>query len=403
VLPGQSASLRAEVAAAAEGTTILLHPGNYDMSLGDSNSRLVFDTDGVTLRSLTGDRDGVVLDGAYQTNELISIYASNVTIADLTLRRAFDHPVHINGTAGQPISGVLLHNLKIVDPGQQAIKINAIADGYADYGVIRCSHIELTDTGRPQIRDNCYTGGIDAHAARGWQIVRNRIEGFWCATGLSEHGVHFWRASRDTLVEQNIIMDCARGVGFGLGTQGGSRVYPDDPYPDVTDKGHIDGLIRNNFIAVADASLQGSSSGFDVGIGLEQAHGVQVLHNSVASSQQPSSSSIEWRFAGTAAAVVNNLVSHNLKERDGGQATLGGNLTGAPSSWFEDIGSGDLHLSGSAIGPVDAGLYLTVGLADLDFDSEIRSDAPDVGADEYGPLFSDGFETGDVSMWTGSP
>ena len=100
VLPSQSASLRAVVAAAAEGTTILLHPGAYDMSLGDSNSRLVFDTNGVTLRSLNGDRDSVILDGAYQTNELISIYASNVTIADLTLRRAYDHPVHINGTAG---------------------------------------------------------------------------------------------------------------------------------------------------------------------------------------------------------------------------------------------------------------------------------------------------------------
>ncbi len=403
VVPSQSSSLRTIVGAALEGTTILLHPGYYDMSLGDSSSRLVFDVNGVTLRSLTGDRESVTLDGAYQTNELISIYASNITIADLTLKRAYDHPVHINGTAGNPISGVLLHNLRIVDPGQQAVKINAVGDGYADGGIIRCSHIELTDLGRLQVRDNCYTGGIDAHAARGWEVARNRIEGFWCPAGLSEHGVHFWRASRDTLVEQNVIVDCARGVGFGLGTQGGSRVYADDPYPNVANKGHIDGLIRNNFIAVSDARLQSSSSGFDVGIGLEQATGARVLHNSVASSQQPSSSSIEWRFTGTIAEVANNLVSHNLKQRDGGQATLDGNLNGAPSIWFEDLVSGDLHLSASAIGPVDSGSYLSAGLADLDFDGEIRSGIPDVGADEYGPLFIDGFETGDVSMWTSSP
>ena len=242
VFPNQAGSLRSIVAGAGSGTTVVLHPGNYDMSAGDSTSRLVFATPSVTLRSVTGDRDSVVLDGAYQTNELISIYASDVTIADLTVARAYDHPVHINGTAGNPISGVKLHNLHVIDPGQQAIKINAVADGYADYGVIECSHIELTSTGRGQIRDNCYTGGIDAHAARGWVIKRNRIEGFWCPVGLSEHGVHFWRGARDTVVEQNVIVDCARGVGFGLGTSGGTRVYVDDPYPSVPEKGHIDGI-----------------------------------------------------------------------------------------------------------------------------------------------------------------
>ncbi|MEJ2084442.1 MAG: hypothetical protein P8Y44_02025, partial [Acidobacteriota bacterium] len=166
----QSGSLRGIVASAATGTTILLHPGVYDMSLGDASSRLVFDTPGVTLRSFDGDRESVVLDGAYQTNELVSIHASDVTIASLTIRRAYDHPVHVSGRSGSPISGVLLHDLEITDPGQQAIKINAIDDGYADNGVVECSHIELTPQGRSQIRDNCYTGGIDAHAAQGWWV-----------------------------------------------------------------------------------------------------------------------------------------------------------------------------------------------------------------------------------------
>jgi hypothetical protein len=400
VRPDQASSLRGIVDAAEAGTTILLHPGTYEMSLGDATSRLVFDTPGVTLRSFSGDRASVVLDGAYQTNELVSIYASNVTIANLTLKRAFDHPIHINGTSGNPISGVVLHNLRIVDPGQQAVKINAVADGYADDGVIECSHIELTQVGRTQIRDNCYTGGIDAHAARGWRVQRNRIEGFWCPSGLSEHGVHFWRASRDTLVEQNVIVDCARGVGFGLGTQGGSRVYPDDPYPNVSDKGHIDGMIRNNFIAAADASLQASSSGFDVGIGLEQAHGVRVLHNTVASSQQPSSSSIEWRFSGTNAQVGNNLVSHNLKERDGAQASLSGNVLDAPLGWFESVVQGDLHLVDGASGAVDVASDLAPGLVDFDIDDEIRGSLRDAGADEYGLLFADGFETAGPYAWS---
>lgn len=399
VVPAQSDSLRQIVADAAAGSVIALHPGTYDMDLGDASSRLVFDTPGVTLTSYDGDRDSVVLDGHYQTNELISIHASDVSIIAVTLQRAYDHPIHVSGTAGHPITGVVLRDLRIVDPGQQAIKINAVGDGYADDGLVECSHIELTPVGRAQVRDNCYTGGVDAHAARGWVVRGNRIEGFWCAGGLSEHAVHFWRASRDTLVEQNVIVDCARGVGFGLGDQGGSRFYPDDPYPEIANKGHVDGIIRNNFIATADAGLQSSGSGFDVGVGLEQAHGARVFHNSIASSQPPRSSSIEWRFTATSAAVVNNLVTHNLKQRDGGQASLAGNLTDAPSHWFASVALGDLHLASDTAAAIDAGAGIAPGLADRDVDDEIRFGPRDVGADERGPIFSDGFESGDTTGW----
>jgi hypothetical protein len=60
-------------------------------------------------------------------NELISS-ASNVVIADLTLREAYDHPIHVSGNPA-PITGTLLHNLRLVDPGQQAIKINPVGQG----------------------------------------------------------------------------------------------------------------------------------------------------------------------------------------------------------------------------------------------------------------------------------
>ena len=103
--------------------------GFYEMGGGDSNSRLVFNTPGVTLRSVSGNREAVVLDGAYATDELISIRASNITIADLTLKRAYNHPVHMSGSPGDPIAGNILHNIHIIDPGQQAIKVNAVEDG----------------------------------------------------------------------------------------------------------------------------------------------------------------------------------------------------------------------------------------------------------------------------------
>jgi len=404
VHPQQANQLRAIVAAASAGTTILLHDGLYAMNQGDYLSRLEFTTPNVTLRSLSGNRDAVVLDGAYQTHELLAIHASGVTIADLTLERAYDHPVHVTGTTGEIITGVRLHNLRIVDPGEQAVKVHAAStNGYVDEGILECSVIELTAAGRAQVRNDCYTGGFDAHGARGWIIRRNRFSGFWCESGLSEHAVHLWRSSRDSLVEENVILDCTRGIGFGLGASfSGDRVYPDNPYPGVGYLGHIDGVIRNNFVAAADPALFASEYGFDAGIALEQARGAKVVHNSVAATAAPFSA-IEWRFGNTLADIQNNLVTHNLRPRDGNpQATVAGNLEWAPTNWFENVAAGDLHLSPGAGEPLGAGVPLPAGLADTDFDGDPRGTPPDVGADELTvPLLADGFETGNLSRWSG--
>ena len=259
VQPSQVADLLAIVADAATGTTILLHDGTYDLD----GAFLYITNPGLTLRSAGGDREAVVLDGGYVSGELISIQASNTTIADLTLQRAYYHAIHVSGP-GTPISGVLIHNVHIIDPGEQAVKVNAVGEGTVDDSAVQCSRIELTDAGRLHIRNDCYTGGLDAHAATGWRVWRNHIEGFWCEYGLSEHGIHMWRASADTVVEENVIVDCARGIGFGLGSGA---------------DGHTGGIIRNNFVAAADGDLFASEYGFDAGIALWGAEGAAVYHN----------------------------------------------------------------------------------------------------------------------------
>jgi hypothetical protein len=382
--PTDADNLRATIAGAAAGTTILLHDGFYDMSGGDSTHRLVFANPGLTLRSASGNREAVTLDGGYITGELVSIQASDTTIADLTLSRAYSHPIHASGP-DTPIENVLIRNVHVVDPGEQAIKVNPIGAGAVDNSTLECSHIELTDLGRPFIRNNCYTGGLDAHAATGWLVRRNRIEGFWCSTGLSEHGIHMWRESIDSVVEENLILDCARGIGFGLG-----------PGAD----GHLGGIIRNNFVAAGDSGLFASSSGFDSGIALWGADDAEVYHNTVASIQAPSASSIEWRYITTDVTLANNLVSDRIWDR-GGISYLSTNTEYAPLSLFADVAAGGLHLIDPTSNPVGAGTPLAPGLADTDFDGQIRDAAPDIGADEIGqPIFSDGFETGDSGRWS---
>jgi hypothetical protein len=367
---------------APSGTTILLDDGVYHLN----GLYLRFDSENVTLRAASGDRDAVILDGDYVTTEIVQIVASDVTIADVTLREAYNHPIHVMSAAGAHTTGTRIYNIHVVDPREQAIKINPAAGGYyPDYGEIACSHIELTDVGRPFVNPacgGCYTGGVDAHQTRGWQIRDNLIEGFWCPSGLSEHGIHLWHGCRDTVVERNTLRDNARGIGFGLATSGDGRSYGDDPCPDTT--GYVDhygGVIRNNAIFAGDGDLFGSQAGFDCGICLWNACGARVLHNTVASTDAPFSS-MEWRFPNTDPIVINNLVTHNLRPRDGAAAAEVGNLEGASPSLFADGTEGDLHLAYTAREAIDRVTAPVDAVDDVDGQGRPRGLRSDVGADE---------------------
>ncbi len=370
---------------AQPGDTILVADGTYDLD----GAYLWIDTEGVTLRSASGNRDAVTLDGGYTTTEIVTIAASDVTIADLTLFRAHTHPIHVVSEEGDT-TGTLIYNVHVVDPREQAIKINPNTAGtYPDAGVVACSHLELTDAGRPHVNPasgGCYTGGIDAHQARGWVIRDNLIEGFWCPSGLAEHAVHLWRGSRDTIVERNALRNNARGVGFGMATSGDARTYADDPCPGITGYvGHYGGTVRNNAIFAGRAELFASNSGFDCGICIWQACGATVVHNTVAATEAPFSS-IEWRFSNTTLTLTNNLVTHAMREREGATAVQAGNVEGASLALFADGAAGDLHLAPSASAAIDQGVAVAGGIADADFDGDARPIGParDVGADEWG-------------------
>ncbi|MFN2273018.1 MAG: hypothetical protein ACK2US_19420 [Anaerolineae bacterium] len=380
------AGLVAAVNGALAGDTISIADGTYNLD----GAYLRIDVPGVTLRSASGNREAVVLDGNYVTTEIIQIVASDVTVADLTLREAYYHPIHVMSTSSADTVGTLIYNVHIIDPGEQAIKINPYTGENAlyfpDNGEIACSHIELTDAGRPHIRNNCYTGGVDAHQARDWVIRDNLIEGFWCPSGLSEHAIHMWVSCRDTLVERNVLRNNARGVGFGMWENlSNRRTYPDDPCPSAGG-GYVDhygGIIRNNFVFANEGALFSSDDGFDCGICLWQACGARVLHNTVASTQAPVSSSIEWRFDHTDVDIINNLVTHGLVDR-GGSAYLGGNLTSVPLSLFVDGAGGDLHLVSTASAAIDQVAAPIDAPDDVDGDLRPIGSASDVGADEYG-------------------
>jgi hypothetical protein len=385
VTPDQADELPAIVRGAPPGAAILLAAGTYRMTgNGEAERRIQILAEGVTLRGATGEPSDVVIDGEYETEEMITVSASDVVITDLTVMRAVHHPIHVTGGADADVTGVVLHRLRVIDGGEQFVKINtsgATPNTYADDGVVSCSYFELTDAGRPMVvpePGGCYTGGIDGHQARGWHVTSNTFTGIHCENGsLAEHAVHFWTASRDTLVERNTIVDCARGIGFGLGDGGGNdpeRAYADDPYPGVGYVGHYDGVVRSNVIAVSPGFQF-----FDTGIELEQARGVRVLHNTVIH-PETAFASISHRFGNTEATLENNLV-RNIRARDGSTASGDSNLEAAPDSLFVDVAGHDLHLVESATAAIDQGVTLPDAGGDIDGEPRGAS-PPDLGADE---------------------
>lgn len=341
---------------------ILITDGVYDLS----GVALYITADGVTVHSASGNRSAVVLDNHYiegGTSGIFRIVSSNVTIADMTLKRPYYHAIHISPADDGSTSNILISNVHIIDPGEQAIKINAYATYSVNNSTIQGCLIELTSTGRTNLTSDlpCYTGGIDAHWAGNWTIRDNVVKGFWCGDGLSEHGIHFWDNSSDILVERNQIIDCDRGIGFGLGNDGNSG-----------------GIIRNNMI------YHGPDHGYsDVGISVESTPNAKVYNNTIY--HVHNYSAIEYRFSPTTNILIaNNLTNRSISLRDGASGQVTHNVTSAQLSWFKNPAIGDLHLARPISSVVDQGLSIS-GLTD-DFDKEKRPQGrgPELGADEIG-------------------
>jgi hypothetical protein len=379
VSPAQAGQLANIVADAPAGATIRLADGTYPVGT------ITVRSPGVTLRSASGDPSRVVLDAAYGPSALIHPFANDVTVAELTLTRARDHLVHAYPAAGGPdLRGLLLYRVRMVDSGEQFLKANTneARSAWVDSGTVACSHFVMTPAGRQNIERafGCYTGGIDVHSGRGWRVRDSTFEGIYCEDGeLAEHAIHFWKGARGTLVENNVIINCARAIGFGLGDGGDTRPYSDDPYPGVGYIGHYDGVIRGNSV-LADIAQ------YDTGIELAQARGTRVLHNTLVETAAASGSfsSVDYRWANTRVELANNL-TRRITARDGGEAVLSHNVEPTPQEWLVDPLRGDFHLRPGQNGAQDRGV--AVAGAGLDIDGRARDygAAPDIGADEWSP------------------
>ncbi len=336
--------------------TILLADGTYTL-----DNMIWVAASGVTVRSVSGNRDSVVLRGDGMTGSVSHIFnvdGSNFTVRDVTMRNVANHAVQLQ----DDIDSLNVINVHVLDTGEQMIKAAYNADNLSqtsDNGLVLNSLFEFSAGQGSQY----YTGGIDVHNGKNWIVRGNTFKNIKSPSDTTaEFAIHFWSGSENTLVEKNLIMNCDRGIGFGLGT----------------DRGHVNGIIRNNMI------YHDTSEGFaDVSIGLESATGSEVYNNTIyMANSYPNA--IEYRFSTTQnVSITNNLTNKAISQRDGASGTVAHNVENAQASWFTCLSCGNLHLGSSVSSVVDHGQSISGLTDDYDGQSRPRGAGIDIGADEY--------------------
>lgn len=211
-----------------------------------------------------------------------------------------------------------------------------------------------------------YTGGIDMHRAANCTIRLNTFRGIASpVTSAAQGAVNLWNGSVGNVTERNTVIDCDRGIcdgllGPGLATNDGN-------------------IIRNNFIYHSNNAHPFA----DVQLAQENATNAQIHHNTVFAAH-----SFPWaaehRYTTSGSLWRNNLLNKAIQARDGSAASVdSSNKTNAQASWFVNLVAGDLHLSSSIAGIVDAGVVLAGVTDDFDGTARPQGSGYDIGADEY--------------------
>ena len=282
---------------------IIIAPGLYSIT-----KRLKLSRNNLTLRSETSDPESTVISGGASLEEsaadvLIDISGSDITIAGVTLQHARRHLIQLRAETDS--DNFTLVNSVLRDSYEQLLKVSAgNTSFYSDNGTVLNNTFYYSKGIGPQY----YIGGIDAHRAVNWKVKYNLFKDIASpAEKVAEHAIHFWNNSANNNIVGNTIINCDRGIGFGMRDR---------------ENQNSGGLIADNLI-VHDNPAHPFA---DVGIVLESSPYTRVSNNRVfLYGRYPNA--IEYRFERTHSVELSgNKVNKKIRARNGGTALLKGNI-----------------------------------------------------------------------------
>jgi lysophospholipase L1-like esterase len=359
-----------ELFAAAEkvkpGGTILLADGHYFMP-----RYFEIKTDHVTLRSESGNRERVILDGAQSRHgELVGLrHCAGVTIADLTIQNIQWNGFKINSDSN--VQRVTIYNCVIHNIWQRGVKGVKVPPDvprpqncriqYCLFYNDRAKRFEDDPADTPQNFGGNYVGGIDVMFAKNWVISDNVFIGIQGRTRGARGAVFLWHDTQDCIVERNVIIDCDTGIALG------NSHRP----PDVTI--HCTRVVvRNNFVTRAPEN----------GIVADYTKDCKILHNTIHDPGNRLERLIRLVHDNDGLLVANNLLSGpKMRHESESNIEFRNNLEGDFTSFLVDPLRGNLRLTAKATAAMDKAAPLAEVTEDID--RRPRGNKPDVGAHEF--------------------
>jgi hypothetical protein len=234
-------------------------------------------------------------------DNLIRVSAKHFVLDGVSLSDVGNHLIQIasESDADYPI----IRNCILQDSYEQLLKVSSDPKSVhsSDNGLIENCLFRYTKGIGPQF----YIGGIDAHNSRNWIVQNNVFRDIASPDDkTAQHAIHFWNNSSDILVKNNVIIDCDRGIGFGMRNRPAYR-----------------GEIIGNLILHTDISDTNS----DVGIIIEETEGTKIINNRIYLAHSYPNA-IEYRFPTSKnLQVINNITNKAIRSRNGAKASLLGN------------------------------------------------------------------------------
>jgi hypothetical protein len=367
--------LRAAIRDAKRGATIMLADGVYPIE-----QTLVITSDDVTLRSASGHRERVVLDGRGTLGELLTVRAcSGVTIADLTVQNVRWNGIKLDtdqNVQRVTIRNCVLHNIwqravkGVIVPAKdrEAIRPRGCTIEYCLFTNDRPKRFEDDPADTAENFRGNYVGGIDVMFATGWTIRDNVFVGIKGRTGEARGAIFLWHDTRDCVVERNIIVDCDSGICLG------NSHKPADVETHCTNV-----VARNNFVCRAPEN----------GILADYTKDCAILHNTVHDPESRLARLVRIVHDNPGLRVVNNLLSGPAPRIETqAEIYIHDNVIMDLTAALVAPEEGNLRLTARASEAIDRAAVLA-GVPE-DIDRRNRIAPADLGAHEFaGPRFGE--------------